>query len=62
MHYPKWFSLLTLGAAAGGMLFFGGLNASAADAVPLESLPRLWRRPRCRNSPLRRRKIRAAGS
>lgn len=37
MHYPKWFSLLTLGAAAGGMLFFGGLNASAADAVPLES-------------------------
>lgn len=37
MHYPKWLSLLTLGAAAGGMLFFGGLNASAADAVPLES-------------------------
>lgn len=34
MHYPKWLSLLTLGAAAGGMLLFGGMTASAADAAP----------------------------
>ena len=34
MHYPKWLSLLTLGAATGGMLLFGGMTASAANAAP----------------------------
>ena len=34
MHYPKWLSLLAMGAAAGGMLLFGGMTASAETASP----------------------------
>lgn len=34
MHYPKWLSLLAMGAAAGGMLLFGGMTASAETALP----------------------------
>ena len=34
MHYPKWLSLLAMGAAAGGMLLFGGVTVSAETALP----------------------------
>ena len=34
MYYPKWLSLLAMGAAAGGMLLFGGVTASAETALP----------------------------
>ena len=34
MHYPKWLPLLAMGAAAGGMLLFGGVTASAETALP----------------------------